>query len=110
MDHGVLIDVVRHDTDVSVLAFSGEFDIASTASAWAALNPHLVEHHDVQVDLSGMEFMDSSGLSVFIQCRLHQESNGGSFSVTAMSPTTRHLLELAGLMKYLSAGTDGGGP
>jgi anti-sigma B factor antagonist len=107
---GLFIEVAHEAADVTLLKFRGEFDLASSAAAWDALNPHLVDHRHVRVDLSGVEFIDSSGLSVFVQCRHRQDCNGGSFTVTAMSPAARHLLELAGLLEFLGADGDGDGP
>ena len=91
------------------LAWSGEVDLAGApvlADEVDALA--LGPGHRVVLDLSGVDFMDSSGLHVLVRLHRRVEEVGGELSVRDPSPQVRHLLELTGLLPLL--GGDASGP
>lgn len=80
------------------LAASGEIDAhtaPSLAAAIAAAGP------DVRLDLSSVEFVDSSGLRVLIDSRQRLAEAGGSLTLTALSEPVRRLLDISGVADYL---------
>jgi anti-sigma B factor antagonist len=80
------------------LAASGEIDAHTAptlASAIDAAGP------DVELDLAGVEFVDSSGLRVLIDAHQRLAEAGGALRITALSDPVRRLLEISGVSGYL---------
>lgn len=74
----------------------GELDLASCDQATEALASLVVDPGDIELDLSGLRFLDSSGIRVVVQT---QRALGERGSVTLRSPN-RHvmkILEIAGI-------------
>jgi anti-anti-sigma factor len=59
----------------------GELDIASAPLLEAALSEHRAAEASVVLDLSGITFMDSSGLKVLVRAANEARSNGWAFAV-----------------------------
>ena len=57
--------------------------------------------HAVELDLSEVTFMDSTGLTALIDAHVAAESNGWSFSVRRTSPAVRRVFDLAGVGRLL---------
>ncbi|MFP5489023.1 MAG: STAS domain-containing protein [Acidimicrobiia bacterium] len=80
------------------LAASGEIDAHTAPSLAAAIDaagPH------VDLDLSGVEFVDSSGLRVLIDAHQRLTDSGGGLRLVAISDAVRRLLEISGVSEYL---------
>jgi anti-sigma B factor antagonist len=57
---------------------------------------------DLVLDLSGVEFVDSSGLRVLIELHQNRSQAGGSLVLRTPSPAVRRLLEVSGVADYLT--------
>ena len=55
------------------------------------------------VDLSGTQFMDSSGISILLKGRREADRAGIAYRVTGATDMVRHILRLTGVLDYLSA-------
>lgn len=55
-----------------------------------------------QLDMSGVTFMDSSGLRVVIARTQGARSSGGDLVLASMTPTVHKLIEVSGLRDHLS--------
>jgi anti-anti-sigma factor len=53
------------------------------------------------VDLEGVTFMDSTGLTALMDAWLESGRDGWTFSVRAASPAVRRVVELAGVERLL---------
>lgn len=87
---------------VPVLTVVGQVDVRSAAS----MRRHLLElvdaaHLIVVVDLSAVDFMDSSGLNVLVGAVRATRPTGGAIRVVAASRNLRQLFEVTGLHKIL---------
>ncbi len=89
--------IVWHDLDgVRYVIASGEIDVSNAPALAAALDaPRLV------VDMTGVDFFDSTGLAALVQAR----ESADSFELTA-SRIVRKLLEIAGLVGLLDSPGD----
>jgi anti-anti-sigma factor len=58
--------------------------------------------HPVVLDLDGVTFMDSTGLTTLMDAWLESERDGWAFSVRAASPAVRRVVELAGIEQMLA--------
>ena len=80
------------------LAASGEIDAHTAPSLATAID---AAGPDVALDLSGVEFVDSSGLRVLIDAHQRLTAAGGGLRLVALSEPVRRLLEISGVSDYL---------
>jgi anti-anti-sigma factor len=92
---GELVVSKEHRADVLILSLRGELDLATSAllereldAAEAARPARLV------VDLSGLEFIDSSGLNTLMQARKRASRNGHQLSLRQGPRIVQRLFEL----------------
>lgn len=78
---------------------SGEID-AQTAPALA--DAIAAAGRDVRLDLSAVDFVDSSGLRVLIDAHQRLDDAGGSIRLVSPSQAVRRLLEVSGVDGYLA--------
>lgn len=82
----------------SGLAASGEIDAHTAPLLAAAID---AAGTDVGLDLSDVEFVDSSGLRVLIDAHQRLADAGGELKLVALSEPVRRLLEISGVSDYL---------
>ena len=100
----LLIEVATPDATTLRLAISGDLDYASAGELSAVTVAAGCRRLDV--DLSMVDFVDSSGLAALIG--LHQRAAGGGavLHVVALTPYVRHLLEMTGVARIFSLPPD----
>jgi anti-sigma B factor antagonist len=82
----------------------GELDIA-TAPELVGLLTRLRQHdHAVTLDLGGVTFMDSTGLTTLLDAHMEAQRDGWAFAVHRASPAVRRVFELAGVSGVLDEG------
>jgi anti-sigma B factor antagonist len=104
------IDPLTIDVDaagpVAVLRVNGEVDVA-TADQLRRAAAQLIARcaaSRLEVDLSRVQFMDSTGLGALVTARNLAMAKGMSFAVRAPSPNVRRLLEITGLSGVFGVG------
>jgi anti-sigma B factor antagonist len=98
---------VRQDGETRVVvAVAGEVDMATAPQLEQVLAGHTGV--DVVVDLAGVPFLDSSGLSVLVKTRAYVEGSGRTLRVTGEQDNVRKILEVTGLLGPLHG--DGNAP
>ena len=86
-----------------VVVAIGEIDIASAPGLWAALSEAIAAgQDDVVVDLSGVTFIDSQGLSVLLRAYKVLSPEGRRLCLRSPRPQTRKVLEISGVASVLS--------
>jgi anti-anti-sigma factor len=91
-------EVVRDDDLAVILTVSGEIDLATAPSLAAALDEiEAASGRSVHLDLAEVTFLDSSGISVLVNCRRRLEDAGGGLVLHRATPTVRRVLEISGL-------------
>ena len=86
---------VAQEGDETVIFVRGEIDVATCERLRDAIEPHLGPRQSVVLDLSGVEFMDSSSLRVLEQARGKLTADGGSLILRNPSQAARLLLTAA---------------
>ncbi|MEA2829250.1 MAG: hypothetical protein QOG43_3689 [Actinomycetota bacterium] len=90
-----------------LLAVTGELDVATTAEFRASVegldDPEAPAH--VTVDLSRLDFIDAAGIAALLALRNTIDDAGGSIRVRSAKPHVRRVLELAGVIDLLDAGS-----
>ena len=96
--------IAHADDDRAVLVFSGEVDYSVAARFREAL-VDLAEAGAVHLDLDleGVTFIDSRGLSVLLHARRRCVRFGGSLRLVAVSPQVMRVLRITGLHHLLLA-------
>ena len=94
---------VRSDQRATVLAVSGELDLASSPSLESELElVFAADNSDLVIlDLSELEFMDSTGLSVLVRAHQRAQESGHGFAVIKGGPQVQRLLSLTGVSERM---------
>ena len=82
---------------VCALSVSGEIDMASADAFLHRLLGCLDRFDSLEVDLSGVTFMDSSGLSALLRMNKAAAATGKRAVLVELSPITSRLLQVSGL-------------
>lgn len=100
MDSGFSTTVTR-DGAATVISVTGEIDLATCERLRDAIEPHLGPQQTIILDLSGVEFVDSSFLNVLVQARGTMTADGGSLFLRNPSVVANRLLTISGLEDLL---------
>jgi len=98
------LTAVRRD-GVVALVVEGEFDVNLSSPLAESVGDGSV---DVEIDLSGVTFMDSTGIRLLLLTRSEVHGAGRSWCITAASPVAYDLLSVAGLVQRLGVPTPAG--
>jgi anti-sigma B factor antagonist len=78
----------------------GEVDLDSVQGMVEAVRPCLVDGETVELDLAGLQFMDSTGLGNLVQLRKEAARTGATLTLRNVSPSTYRLFEVTGLAEF----------
>src|ERR1700749_2335536 len=90
------LSINRRDDDRGVvLALFGELDVVSAPELAQRLDEILAEPHPrVMLDLNGLDFVDSAGVSVLIKAKQAAEAVGSTFVLSRPSGQLARVFEL----------------
>lgn len=99
------IDSHRTGDGHTVIAISGDLEFATAEHLRQALLKVFANAGTPQivVDLSHLEFTDSSGIGLFISGHKRAEARGGALALAAVPPNTSAVLRVTGLTRLLPA-------
>jgi anti-sigma B factor antagonist len=86
----------------TVVALKGEVDLESSPAAREILLKCFESTSKVLVDLSGVTYIDSSGVASLVEALQAAKKNGSRFALASTSEPTRRVLELARLDKVFT--------
>ena len=92
---------VAMNGDSATVMAVGEIDVASSSDLLACLEQAVLEADDVRLDLDGVTFIDSTGVSVLIQMKVHAERVRRTMRVVAASPAVVEIFDQLELTDYL---------
>jgi anti-sigma B factor antagonist len=82
----------------AVVTATGELDLYTAPRLQAALSELLRERADrIVVDMSGIEFCDSTGMNVLLAALKRNREQGGTLELAAPRPAVRRILQVTGL-------------
>ena len=84
----------------AIVSVHGEIDLCCGPAIRDALSAAQQDSPDVIVDLSGVTFMDSTGLNALIGA-YRRAPEGGSLAVVGAPPAVRRVFDLTGLSELL---------
>ncbi|HEX2148730.1 MAG TPA: STAS domain-containing protein [Actinomycetota bacterium] len=80
----------------TIVGVAGEIDMANADELWEYLASQ-VERQHVAVDLSGVRFIDSTGLTALVRTYKSLKQAGGTLLLLSPSPPVLRLLAVTGL-------------
>jgi anti-anti-sigma factor len=101
------VSVVDHPGDRVVLSLRGDLDIDTAPALHTALDQVLERPHPhVVIDLSAVQFCDSTGLSALVLGHRRAARHGGWIRLAAPNPWLLTLLDTVGLTRQLTVHPD----
>lgn len=85
-----------------ILRLSGECDIATAPQLHEALVPLRGEVRELVLDLSGLDFIDSSGIAVVAGVLKWLRESDGSLAISGAQGPVRKVFEITGLDRAIS--------
>jgi anti-sigma B factor antagonist len=82
------------------LIVRGEVDLDTRAKFVEALQGIMRDDGAARVDLSGVTFIDSSGISALIECQQRALDQGSQIVLIAPSPPCRRVIQILGLEDF----------
>ena len=92
---------VRTEGEYTVIALKGEVDLHCSPQAREQILKYLGDNCHVMVDLSGVEYIDSSGIASLIEGYQLAKRGKLQFSLVGVSEPAMQVLKLARLDKVL---------
>lgn len=93
---------VREEGGVIVAAFVGEVDLEHSPRARKVLLECVGRGKNVLVDLSGVEYIDSSGVASLVEAFQRAKKAGTGFALVSVNAAALRVLELARLDKVFT--------
>jgi anti-sigma B factor antagonist len=94
-ENGMELSTRIEGNDVLVIEMSGEsLDASNVREFRDAATAAIQDRTRVVLDMSGVKFVDSSGLGALISCLRQVNGRKGDFRLCSMSKTVRALFEL----------------
>jgi len=92
---------VEHRADATIVQVVGEVDVASAAELRTVLIDVLAASPATHliIDLSGVGFIDSTGIGVIVGAHRRATTNGGSLTAVVTTSPVRRVLRTTGLLK-----------
>ena len=91
---------VTVDGETATLAISGEVDLASAPGLRSELQR--LDARNLVVDLSGVTFIDSTGLGVLVAALKRTRESGGQLTLRSPTRATRKVLDITGLSQLVA--------
>ncbi|ASV67245.1 anti-sigma factor antagonist [Cytobacillus sp. FSL W7-1323] len=97
---------VNHNQNITEVTVGGEIDVYTAPELKKELIP-LSEKDNVEmiVDLSGVSYMDSTGLGVFVGLFKNVRAHDGQFKIIGLSSRLKRLFEITGLADIIDIST-----
>jgi anti-sigma B factor antagonist len=92
---------VERQPEHTVLRVSGDLDLETAPRLLAAVEPHLSGAEDLTIDLSALNFIDSSGLSALIRINQRVAATDRRLAIIAPAPQVAKAFEITGLDQIL---------
>ena len=87
---------------LGILALEGDIDLYRSASVKEQLSDFITRKvARILVDLTRVNYIDSSGLALFIECLQQIAAYGGQLGLFGLQPSVRHIFEIARLDQVL---------
>ena len=98
IDLGELLMRSQRDGDVHTITLSGELDLAGAGDVQAELERvEATDAGSITIDLSGLTFMDSTGVRLLISAQARSRADAGRLTLRRGPAAVQRVLELSGV-------------
>jgi anti-sigma B factor antagonist len=98
VDDRVSIDLEKQGDGVCIVRLAGRLDLGNAAEVQRVITDVIAEgNHRLVIDLGGVRFMDTSGLSVLVASLRAAKRAGGLLALASVSEQPRTLFTLTSL-------------
>lgn len=88
----------RTQGDHKVMGLTGEIDLYTAPGLQSELMAALGDGHvRLVIDMSGVDFCDSTGINVLLAAHRHASDHGGEMQLAGLGSATRKVLQVTGL-------------
>ena len=94
MEHAIRQEGMHH-----IVSLNGEVDLENSPKARQVLLQAVGREKKILVDLSGVTYMDSSGIASLVEAYQRAKKQGAEFSLVQVNPAALRVLKLARLDK-----------
>lgn len=101
-----MTDAFREQDDRLIIALDGDVDLNRAPEIRKMLLDCVGRGHDVLVDLSGVTYIDSSGIASLVEALQEAGKKGTGLGLVAVSDDARKVFELARLDKVFAIHAD----
>lgn len=92
----------KHDGNTSTVLVKGEVDLESSPELWTDLQQTVKTDRLVRIDLSGVDYMDSTGVAVLVRALKQAQQVNASITLVHPSPRVQAVLDLARLSQLFT--------
>jgi len=98
------VETKQLDSGVAVITISGRLALGGeTEKLDAALTKLLSQDHKtVVLDISGLDYVDSSGVGMLVSCLTKLKKAGGEMKVAGANPRIRRIFSMTGVESMMS--------
>lgn len=93
---------VREERGILVVSFQGDVDLEYSPQARRVLLDSVKQRRDVLVDLSGVSYIDSSGVANLVEAFQLSRETGTGFALVSVNAAALRVLQLARLDKVFT--------
>ena len=86
---------VTEEGNIATIHLDGEIDMDVTEKAKEVIFPHIDAGKEVHLNLSNVQYMDSSGISVLIESKKLSEKKNTQFELIEVSKPVEKVLAMA---------------
>lgn len=102
--------VLKEENDLVLVSISGEIDAYTAPILREKLSAvNLKEGLLAELNMTGVSYMDSTGLGVIVAFFKHVNANKGHVKLTGLSPRLKRLFDITGLGEIMDIETDNKG-
>jgi anti-sigma B factor antagonist len=83
-----------HGTDVRVFSMAGRLDATQATTAYEQITGELEGRSKVVLDLEGVDYMSSGGLSIIIRLVHHLRDKGGDLYLASPQPFVQKVFDI----------------
>jgi anti-sigma B factor antagonist len=94
-------EVERSARSAVVVRATGELDLMTVPELDAVFQEVMAEKADLELDLSRLDFIDSTGVHLVLSAHEASVREGWNFAITGASADVRRAFELLGLLDHL---------
>ena len=100
-DDNLVIEVTQGSGGSVTMHLSGEIDAATVRQLNIDLLKAVRAAGSLEVDVAGVEFIDSSGIRCFLQAKLEADRAGCDLQIVGLRANPQRILHIAGVERFL---------